>query len=461
MQKQIIDRRDFIRKAMIVSSGIAALRVFPAWSIGMPKPVFPLHNIPVNKGIDPAWISSLYDRGRSTAYYKTKNELKYIGMPVGGLHSGTVYVGGDGRLWLWQIYNETAEGNHEGIEPKTVTWNDGVTLRKIGSRDGSCFIEPAIAGNKRVLEQGFAVKVDIGGKSLIKELNEDHWDEIVFEPSYPLSKVTYSSKGFPVTVALTVYSPFIPLDAKNSALPATILKLKVKNKAKQKMNVSILGWMENGVNKLTGNVGSGKRINTVSSTERATIIDSTFDTADDALKKSGDYGSMCFTLHAKGKAQPVISTWPVTAEHFDFVPENIATADAPEKLIGGIELSRLVAPGQSLYADFSICWHFNNANENLKKLVNDARAGYQYGTKFKNAREVSVYLAENFKELTETTELWCSTWNDSTLPYWFLERTFINICTLATANTYRFADGRFWGWEGVGACPGTCTHVWQ
>lgn len=33
--------------------------------------------------------------------------------------------------------------------------------------------------------------------------------------------------------------------------------------------------------------------------------------------------------------------------------------------------------------------------------------------------------------------------------------------TLATANTYRFANDRFWGWEGVNACEGTCTHVWQ
>ena len=42
-----------------------------------------------------------------------------------------------------------------------------------------------------------------------------------------------------------------------------------------------------------------------------------------------------------------------------------------------------------------------------------------------------------------------------------LERTIIPINTLATANTYRFKSGRFWSWEGVGACAGTCTHVWQ
>ncbi|MFT4024681.1 MAG: hypothetical protein QM664_12965 [Flavihumibacter sp.] len=37
----------------------------------------------------------------------------------------------------------------------------------------------------------------------------------------------------------------------------------------------------------------------------------------------------------------------------------------------------------------------------------------------------------------------------------------LNTGTLATANTYRFANGRFWGWEGVNACEGTCLHVWQ
>ena len=42
-----------------------------------------------------------------------------------------------------------------------------------------------------------------------------------------------------------------------------------------------------------------------------------------------------------------------------------------------------------------------------------------------------------------------------------MDHTFLNASILATSTSYRFANGRYYGWEGVGCCPGTCGHVYH
>jgi non-lysosomal glucosylceramidase len=457
----IIKRRDFITKSSILTIGFMFSRQV-GWSGSLKPAGYPVHNIPVNKNLDAIWVKSLYQRGKPTTYLKSRNELKYIGMPVGGLHAGTVYLGGDGRLWLWGIYNESEEEKNEGIDPKTVLWNDGNTVRKIRSRDGASYIEPAIADNKRVLEQGFAVRILYKGKVIIKELNENHWDEVSFQATYPTATVQYTDHHLPVSIALTGYSPFIPLDADNSSLPATILHITVKNLSDEKIEVALLGWMENGASKLTAKTGDGKKVNLAMASEKFKGIFSEFVSSKDSSPAATDSGTTAFAiLNPNAGVNTAFNSWPVTDAGFtSLLPQN-SEMDAPEKLTGSLFTSKTLPGGASLKEDFIISWHFNNPNNKLKELVKDAKGGYYYGTKFKNAAAVTQYVAAHFDQLSSQTELWQRTWNDSTLPHWFLERTFVNIGTLATANTYRFASGRFWGWEGVGACAGTCTHVWQ
>jgi uncharacterized protein (DUF608 family) len=114
-----------------------------------------------------------------------------------------------------------------------------------------------------------------------------------------------------------------------------------------------------------------------------------------------------------------------------------------------------LAPGASAHATFLLTWHMPNLK--LDRLP----PGRQYAQRFDSALAVARYVARNWERLSSQTHLWHDTWYDSSLPFWFLDRTFLNTSILATSTCYRLGNGRFYGWEGVGCCEGTCGHVWQ
>lgn len=137
-------------------------------------------------------------------------------------------------------------------------------------------------------------------------------------------------------------------------------------------------------------------------------------------------------------------------------PGDDASSPFDQKLIGCLARKLHLPAGQSATVDYVLAWHFPNLE--LERL---GKVGRHYATKFDSAHAVAQYVAKEFPRLSSQTKLWHDTWYDSTLPHWFLDRTFLNISILATSTAYRFADGRFYAWEGVGCCAGTCTHVWH
>ena len=84
-----------------------------------------------------------------------------------------------------------------------------------------------------------------------------------------------------------------------------------------------------------------------------------------------------------------------------------------------------------------------------------------YQSRFADARALTQYVVAHYDRLAGQTLLWNKTWYDSTLPHWFLDRTFASLCTLATSTCYLFDNGRFYAFEGVYCCQGTCQHVWN
>ena len=105
--------------------------------------------IPADKGVTEERLAKLAERGTRPCYRKSAGELDYIGLPIGGVMAGTVYLGGDGQLWAWQILNR----DDLGVLPQTVGWHG----HEIHSDNGANYIAPL--RQRGPFEQGFALRL--------------------------------------------------------------------------------------------------------------------------------------------------------------------------------------------------------------------------------------------------------------------------------------------------------------
>lgn len=577
--------------------------------------------IPADKKLQADWVKSLFARGTPQVYSKANQELRYIGMPVGGICCGTIYLSGDGRLWNWDIFNQ----NVEGVLPVWVPWSEaGEPYRdnkgEVRSRNGSRYVRPANQADSQKIDQGFALHISQKGKTEVRPLDSTGWAEVKFTGQYPIGTVEYSDPAAPVQVKLEAYSPFIPLNTDDSSLPATVFHFKVTNRSAESATVNLAGWLQNAASFYSAKSGSGQRVNSVTLGKNATLVAMRFESnatqksearpdilvedfekgygawkiegeafgkqplsravippyqgalggeggsvvnshgsapgnstaekdaclgkltspsfkierqflsfyigggsrndvglrllvdgkvirtasgkdknamhreilnvaefeskqavieifdeagkggwanvgvdhivqtdkpgAETVLEKQGDFGTMALAVIGKGVANPEVNAADLPAGAF--VKSNSPTAKGSIP-VGAVAQEQVIAAGQSADFRFVVAWHFPNS----KISCPDAETGNYFAKRFRDATAVADYVAAEMPRLESQTRLWLDTWVDSTLPHWFLDRTFLNTSILATTTSHRFASGRFWGWEGIGCCAGTCTHVWH
>ena len=237
-------RVSYLLALVVVSCWPAGLR---ADNGGIPRshPTRPWSEvIPVDKHLSPDWLQSLFERGAPSGY--SGDALMNIGMPVGGITTGAlVYLGGDGKLWNWDIFNRPLNG----VMPRMIQYKDRSwhgRPKGIEVWQGGNYIDP-IRDQPSPFDQGFALKVTVDGQEQVRTLDRKGWKDVVFTGAYPFGTVSYSDPDCPVKVTLDAYSPFVPLDYENSSYPAIIMSYRVENTSTNKVEVAIGGWLENPV----------------------------------------------------------------------------------------------------------------------------------------------------------------------------------------------------------------------
>lgn len=376
-----------------------------------------------------------------------EKELKYIGMPVGGICAGQVYLGGDGQLWYWDVFNVSR------INP--------------GGPGDRYYLNPLTQDNR--FENGFGLTIKEGDRTHMRSLNRNGFSTIQFEGQYPVGRGAYADPTLPVTVSLQAYSPFIPGDADNSGLPLTIMEYTITNANADELEVEISGWLQNMAGFQTGkgkdDVHINKAVNNGDNPQLVCQMGS-----DKYKSQLADWGSMSLTLLGEGQAYAK-ATRTKGLDIYNGISDT-TTAEAPlgDVLVGSVAGKTTLKRGESKTFTFLLSWYFPNIHlwDGAHHWKNLENLRHYYSSKFTDAGDVSNYVAQN-KWLLETTKEWNQAWNNSSLPQWFLDRTFVNVSTLATTASVRFDDltddpdneGRFYTMEGVYLGEGTCTHVFH
>ena len=88
-----------------------------------------------------------------------------------------------------------------------------------------------------------------------------------------------------------------------------------------------------------------------------------------------------------------------------------------------------------------------------------------YAGQWKDAREVALYVEQNYASLRTRTVQFKDALFSSTLPHYVLDAVSANLAILKSPTILREENGNIWGWEGCfpdnGCCHGSCTHVWN
>jgi len=545
----------------------------------------PGHVIPLEKKISRRDISRMFERGQRLSW--SGESLTTIGMPVGGIAAGQLYLRGDGTLGRWWIFNRR---NFTGY---------GATCYRTYRPESP-------------VDSGFAVVTRQDEKITARKLDGD-FGEVEFAGEYPIGLVRYSDRKFPVRVEMEAFSPFIPLNAEDSALPATLFHITLENTSRQSVQAGILAYLENPVcmhsapsihairrTRIVRRNGQTMIVHTAEEAPPATgaerdrpkIVLADFEGADYGRWKvegeafgtrpaggtlerqnpvsgflgkglvntflggdgprgkltspafvvsrkfinfliggGGHAGQTCMNLLVDGKVVRTATGkndeklawrfWNVEdlagkSARLQIVDaasggwghiniDQIELADEPRQLPAG-KLEDLPDYGSVVLAcgnqpcytrfvldsignwaakfntepditfpastrkttaistqpakleprekhtwTFVLTWHMPNFKE-----------GHQYANRFDSAAAVARYVLDNHQRLAGETRTWHRTfYEDSTLPRWLLFRLHSTVANLATGTCQWWKNGRFWGWEGVGCCAGTCTHVWN
>jgi non-lysosomal glucosylceramidase len=431
---------------------------------------------------DPAWaqvqatiekVGADTEAGKDWPVLKRydQDHLVRITLPLGGIGTGTVSLGGRGDLHDWEIMNRAAKGF--------------VPMR--GRSTGPFFALFVKTADGQTVARALEGPIELSGYeeshgSTVPNHGLPRFRKCSFAAAYPLGQVCLSDPDVPVDVRIEAFNPLVPGDPDASGIPVAVLRYVLQNRTDKSVGASVCGSMPNfiGIDG-SGNTKDwkgdlvavgGKANRNEFRTGRS--VRGIFMRSEGVAARAEQWGTIALTTTAEAGVSyrtswipevwgsSLLDFWDDFSDDGALQERDVTGEDTP---MASLAVNVKLPPHETRKVTFLLTWYFPNRQTWTPKGDEQDRIGNYYTTQYSDAWDVAEKFVPELAKLEAETVLFVGTFCQSDLPEMVKEAALFNLSTLRTQTCFRTEDGRFYGWEGCsnrrGCCHGSCTHVWN
>ena len=392
--------------------------------------------------------------------------LQEIALPLGGIGTGTVSLGGRGELRDWEVMNYPAKRFNTTQFPNDAPFFAIYTKEKDKPSQTLGLLGP-IYDNEYLSANGRGC--DNHGIPRFKNAS--------FDAAYPFGQARLDDPEMPVSVTVKGFNPFIPGDTDNSSLPIAVLSYEVKNLTDHPVEVAVCGSIRNFVgcdgNPPTldwrGPEGASTNRNEYKVSDRLRGI---YFYSDGVPKTDAAWGTMALTTEEKEgvsfRTAADVNKWNKGLLSFwdDFSADGVLVEkydqfkQKEKDPMASLAVKKSIAPHATESFTFFLTWNFPN-----RYAWGMNFAGNYYSGLYSNAWDAAEKVIPNIPKLESKTLEFVNAVCQSSYPEVIKEAALFNLAVLRSQTVFRIPSGHMMGWEGVldnqGSCKGSCTHVWN
>ena len=397
-----------------------------------------------------------------------KSDAAFAAFPLGGIGTGNISLGARGDLRDFELFNHPDKGCKMPFSFFAIrAEHNGVAdARVLESQAPTDFYQA----------RGYHPNSMAG---------MPHFKESALSVAYPFAEVSFADDSFPLRVSLRAFTPFIPLNADDSAIPAAVFRYTVRNTTDQDMNVSLAATMPNISGYNGSDVFDNYKVQPGCFNETRSADGFTGIVMDgDALPKQHIRyaNNAILTREASTSAKPQwqqTGWWDGLYDFWDDFTDDGALRDGAQNVrqshvapagcfVGSLAVNKKVAAGCTETFEFVLSWYVPYRVKGwgpFEDVEAEPTIRNHYATLFDSAWDAGCYLLKNLARLESVSQTFTDAVYSSTLPEPVIDAVMSNITVVRSTTCFRLEDGTFLAWEGshehAGSCPGTCTHVWN